>query len=107
MPRPAKATCESTHGVDDQIVPSTEPRARPQAIDIRFAVPFLAKPYRITVQAEPGRRSARSARRDSDRRPLVDTAGLAMKFSVGFVLGGSSWIGLETFAVKLLQSIAV
>ncbi|NIQ97617.1 MAG: hypothetical protein GWN87_28175, partial [Desulfuromonadales bacterium] len=105
MSKPAEATCESAFGAGNPAMPSSDSDSRPQAVDLRLAIPLLAKPYRVTVLAEPLRLPAGSLCRDGDRHSLFDKVHLSSQFIGAFIVGGFCWLGVESLAVKVLHLI--
>lgn len=107
MSRAADATCGTAFGASDRVLPSRESGSRPEAVNLRFAIPFLAKPYRITVLAEPLRLSSEPPCRDGDRHPLAARFHRGTQFVAAFVVGGYCWFGVESLAVKVLHLIGL
>ena len=68
-------------------------------VNIRLSIPLFARRYYLTVIAGKEKRSAERLKEERQKHPLTTTANMIFLFTVGFILGGSCWIGLQTLAM--------
>ncbi len=96
---------------DDGVTKPTEPGAleAPRAerwgnhhpVNIRLSIPLFTRRYYLTVIAGKEQRSTERLAEEREKHPLTTTANLIFLFTVGFILGGSCWIGLQAVATWL------
>ncbi len=70
-------------------------------VNIRLSIPLFARRYYLTVIAGKEQRSTERLAEEREKHPLTTTANMIFLFTVGFVLGGSCWIGLQAVATWL------
>ncbi len=70
-------------------------------VNIRLSIPFFRRRYYLTVIGGTEQRSAERLAEEREKHPLATTANMIFLFTVGFILGGSSWIGLQAMATWL------
>ncbi len=70
-------------------------------VNIRVSIPLLAGRYYLTVIAGKEQRSTERLAEERENHPLATTANMIFLFTVGFILGGSCWIGLQLVATWL------
>ena len=71
----------------------------PHAINIRLTIPLFTRRYYLTVIAGKEQRSTERLAEEREKHPLATTANMIFLFTVGFILGGSCWIGLQAVAM--------
>ncbi len=85
--------------------PSDAPRAERwgnhHPVNIRLSIPFFTRRYYLTVIGGTEERSTERLAEDREKHPLATTANMIFLFTVGFILGGSCWIGLQAMATWL------
>ncbi len=96
---------------DDGVTEATESGALedPQAerwdnhhpVNIRLSIPLFARRYYLTVIAGKELRGTERLAEEREKHPLATTANMVFLFTVGFILGGSCWIGLQAVATWL------
>ncbi len=74
-------------------------------LNIRASIPLFSQRYYLTILSGPERRSAERLQEERIKHPLATRANLIFLFSVGFILGGSSWIGLQTIATAIYETL--
>lgn len=77
--------------------------ANPHPLNIRASIPLFSRRYYLTILSGPERRSAERRQEERVKHPLVTRVNMMFLFSVGFILGGSCWVGLETTATRLFE----
>ncbi len=70
-------------------------------VNIRLSIPLFALRYYLTVIAGKEQRSTERLAEERAKHPLATTANMIFLFTVGFILGGSCWIGLQAVATWL------
>ncbi len=70
-------------------------------VNIRLSIPFFTRRYHLTVIAGTEQRSTERLAEERAKHPLATTANMIFLFTVGFILGGSCWIGLQAMATWL------
>ena len=90
-------------GISDAHASSQKETAHP--LDIRVSIPLFSRHYYLTILSGPERRSARRLQEDRKRHPLTTKVNMIFLFSVGFILGGSSWIGLQSVAIYIFENL--
>ena len=70
-------------------------------VNIRLSIPLFARRYYLTVIAGKELRSTERLAEEREKHPLATTANMIFLFTVGFILGGSCWIGLQAVAIWL------
>ena len=70
-------------------------------VNLRLSIPLLFKRYYVTIVAGEERRSPERLAEEREKHPLTTTANMIFLFTVGFILGGSCWIGLQAVATWL------
>ena len=70
-------------------------------VNIRLSIPFFTRRYYLTVIAGKEQRSTERLAEEREKHPLATTANMIFLFTVGFILGGSCWIGLQAVATWL------
>ena len=75
-------------------------------LDIRVSIPLLSRRYYLTILSGPERRSEGRLREEREKHPLVTKVNMIFLFSIGFILGGSSWIGLQSVATYIFENLA-
>ena len=96
---------------DDGITEATEsgaleaPRAElwgnHHSVNIRLSIPLFTRRYYLTVIGGREQRSTERLAEEREKHPLATTANMIFLFTVGFILGGSCWIGLQAMATWL------
>ena len=74
-------------------------------VSIRLNIPFFTRRYYLTVIAGKEQRSTERLAEEREKQPLTTTANMIFPFTVGFVLGGSCWIGLQAMATWLWRVV--
>ena len=74
-------------------------------LDIRVSIPLLSRRYYLTILSGPERRSQKRLQEEREKHPLVTRANVIFLFSIGFVLGGSSWIGLQSVVTYIYNGL--
>ncbi len=70
-------------------------------VNIRLSIPLFARRYYLTVIAGKELRSTERLAEERQKHPLATTANMIFLFTMGFILGGSCWIGLQAVATWL------
>jgi hypothetical protein len=70
-------------------------------VNIRLSIPFFTRRYYLMVIGGTEQRSTERLAEDREKHPLTTTANMIFLFTVGFILGGSCWIGLQAMATWL------
>ncbi len=70
-------------------------------VNIRLSIPLFTRRYYLTVIGGAEQRSAERLAEEREKHPLATTANMIFLFTVGFILGGSCWIGLQAVATWL------
>jgi hypothetical protein len=70
-------------------------------VNIRLSVPFFTRRYYLTIIGGEEQRSTERLAEEREKHPLTTTANMIFLFTVGFILGGSCWIGLQAVATWL------
>ncbi len=70
-------------------------------VNIRLSIPLFTRLYYLTVIAGKEQRSTERLAEEREKHPLATTANMILLFTVGFILGGSCWIGLQAVATWL------
>ncbi len=96
---------------DDGVTEATEsgaleaPRAERwgnhHPVNIRLSIPLFTRRYYLTVIGGTEQRSTERLAEEREKHPLATTANMIFLFTVGFILGGSCWIGLQAVATWL------
>ncbi len=96
---------------DDGVTKPTEPGAleAPRAerwgnhhpVNIRLSIPLFTRRYYLTVIAGKEQRSTERLAEEREKHPLATTGNMIFLFTVGVIMGGSCWIGLQTVATWL------
>ncbi len=68
-------------------------------VHIRLSIPLFARRYYVTVVAGKEQRSTERLADEREKHPLTTTGNMIFLFTVGFILGGACWIGLQTLAM--------
>ncbi len=99
---------------DDGVTEATEsgaleaPRAERwgnhHPVNIRLSVPFFTRRYYLTFITGKEHRSTERLAEEREKHPLSTTANMIFLFTVGFILGGSSWLGLQAVATWLWRA---
>ncbi len=90
---------------ESQRAPETQRWIGSHTINIRFNIPWFTKPYYVTILAGPELRSSERLRTEREKHPLITKANVAVLFTIGFILGGSCWIGLQTLATAIYRHL--
>ncbi len=83
-------------------VPRAERWGNHHTVNIRLSIPLLAGRYYITLLAGRESRSTERLKQEREKHPLASTANMIVLFTVGFILGGSCWIGLQVLVMTIL-----
>ena len=70
-------------------------------VKIRLSIPLFDRRYYLTVIAGKELRSTERLAEEREKHPLTTAANVIFLFTVGFILGGSCWIGLQAVATWL------
>ena len=74
-------------------------------VNILLGIPLFARRYYLTVIAGKELRSTERLAEEREKRPLTTTADMMFLFTVGLILGGSCWIGLQAVAIWLWRVV--
>ncbi len=96
---------------DDGVTEPTEPGVleAPRAerwgsqhpVNIRLSIPLFTRRYYLMVIAGKEQRSTERLAEEREKHPLATTGNMIFLFTVGFIMGGSCWIGLQTVGTWL------
>ncbi len=70
-------------------------------VNIRLSIPLFARRYYLTVIAGTEQRSTERLGEEREKHPLATTGNMIFLFTVGFIMGGACWIGLQAVATWL------
>ncbi len=70
-------------------------------VNIRLSIPLFTRRYYVTVVAGKEQRSTERLAEEREKHPLATTANMIFLFTIGFILGGACWIGLQAVATWL------
>ena len=70
-------------------------------VNIRLSIPLFTRRYYVTVVAGKEQCSTERLAEEREKHPLATTANMIFLFTIGFILGGSCWIGLQAVATWL------
>ncbi len=70
-------------------------------VNIRLSIPLFTRRYYVTVVASKEQRSTERLAEEREKHPLATTANMIFLFTIGFILGGACWIGLQAVATWL------
>ncbi len=87
--------------------PTVERWGNHHTVNIRFSIPPLANWYYITLLAGRELRSTERLRQEREKHPLATTVNMIILFTVGFILGGSCWIGLQVLVTTILELVGI
>ncbi len=79
--------------------PSADWSGRDHSVNIRVSLPLFFRRYYVTVVAGRELRSAERLKEESQKHPLWTTTNTIVLFAVGFLVGGSAWIGLKNLTI--------
>ncbi len=88
-------------GIADRKTPGGAPWESDHPVNIRLSIPFFTWRYYLTVIAGKEQRSTERLAEEREKHPLTTTANMIFLFTVGFILGGSCWVGLQAVATWL------
>ncbi len=72
---------------------------RGHPLNIRVSLPLLFGRYYLVVLAGKELRSAERRKEERQKHPLWTAANTTILFAAGFIVGGSTWIGLQTLTI--------
>ncbi len=81
--------------------PRAERWGNHRPVNIRLSIPLFTRRNYLTVIAGTEQRSTERLAEEREKRPLATTADMMFLFTVGLILGGSCWIGLQAVAIWL------
>ena len=87
--------------------PTAERWGNHHTINFRLSIPPLASRYYITLLAGREQRSTERLKQEREKHPLAKTANMIVLFTVGFILGGSCWIGLQVLVTTILGLVGI
>ena len=87
--------------------PTAERWGSHHTVNIRFSIPPFASWYYITLLAGREQRSTERLKQERGKHPLATTANVIILFTVGFILGGSCWIGLQIIVTTVLELVGI
>ncbi len=85
--------------------PRAERWANQQPVNIRVSIPLFTRRYYLTVIAGKEPRSTERLAEERQEHPLTTTTNMVFLFTVGLILGGSCWIGLQAVTTWLLRVV--
>ena len=92
-------------GASEVVTPTAERWGNHHTVNIRRSIPWFACRYHLTVIAGKELRSTERLAEEREKHPLATTANMIAMFTVGFILGGSCWIGLQAVATWLWRVV--
>ncbi len=92
-------------GASEVVTPTAERWGNHHPVHIRLSIPLFTRRYYLTVIAGKELRSTERLAEEREKHPLPTTANMIFLFTVGFILGGSCWIGLQIVATWLWRVV--